>query len=201
MELTVKSTSYSRSWDSPNGTIYYFNITFNDGQSGEFSTIFEDQNKFIIGETYNVKSTIKKNQYGKDYTFYDIDKEFKKRYDGPKTGDKFESYYDKPEVVKEISATHALTMAIKYLEVRSQDKVIKQDTIYKIADKFFSYYSNNISDSLSNSEKSKIVLRRRQSIEQAILCNKIICEWEDIITVNDILELANKFINYHNGKI
>jgi hypothetical protein len=44
---------WKRSWDGPNGTIHYFDIEFEDGTAGEFSTKTQNQTKFTVGKEVN----------------------------------------------------------------------------------------------------------------------------------------------------
>lgn len=51
--------AWKRQWDGPNGMIHYFDIEFEDGTTGEFSTKLKDQKKFTIGKevNYSVEET------------------------------------------------------------------------------------------------------------------------------------------------
>ena len=51
----VTKVAFQREWKNPsfNTTVYYFDIEFEDGTKGEFSTNKKDQNKFLVGESYN----------------------------------------------------------------------------------------------------------------------------------------------------
>ena len=101
----VKEVTYSREWDSPNGKTYYFNITFDSGLSGQFSTNKKDQTKFRVGDEYDVTIVEKVSKTGTKYNF--IDKVKSKNFD-PKV-----SYYDRPEIQARITAAKSLELAIK----------------------------------------------------------------------------------------
>lgn len=184
-------------WTSDKGKYFKFTVVFENGDTGTAMSTKETPS-WKIGTNYTYDKTTSEKGFVSIKSMKDADNPFGGGGGAPKGN--FESYYDKPEVVKDISVNHALMMSIKFLELRDQKDFVRQDTIFKVANKIYDYYYKEFDETLPNNEKSKFVLRKRQALEQAIACNKIDCEWNIITSVNTLFALADSFIAYHETK-
>ena len=61
----VNSVTFNREWRRDNGSsVFYFDITFDDGTQGQFGTVRREQSKFIIGTEveYEIRGQNKRGQ-------------------------------------------------------------------------------------------------------------------------------------------
>lgn len=66
-----KTIEFNRSYDGTHGTIHVFNIEFENGDTGEFTTTKKEQVKFKIGEATDYSIEQKKTKKGDPYTRID----------------------------------------------------------------------------------------------------------------------------------
>ncbi len=122
----VGSVTFNRAWDGPKGTVFYFDITFEDGGVGQFSTIKREQTKFTIGEEieYIIKGQNKRGQNQIDIVRDRPD--FKK------------STYNNPETNKQIAMSVAVGAAIE-TALALDMKNIGEDDIYTLAQYYYQW--------------------------------------------------------------
>ncbi len=144
-----REITFGRSWDGPKGTIFYFNIQFEDGIAGEFSTTKREQTKFVIGTEvlYSYEDT--SNARG---PFVKIDL-VKETYTGGGGGKK------SPEVQRSILANVCLDCAINAIYNLDLADKAKPDlkNVFDVADKFYNY----IKTKSNNDTQANISLQAR----------------------------------------
>jgi len=132
-----REITFGREFNHPQyGMIYYFNIQFEDGISGEFSTSKREQDKFVMGtETvYTYESA--SNARG-PYTKINKPKE---EYTGGKGGGRNES----PEVMRSICANVCLDAATAVVFGLGFEDKVEEDlaALHSLADKFYEFIMN-----------------------------------------------------------
>lgn len=125
----VQSVNFSRSWArDENTTIYYFDIKFEDGTSGQFGTVKREQDKFPLGQ--EIEYVIKgQNKRGDNV----IDK--------VKPRPENKSSYNDPTTNRKIAMNVALSAAVKAATAFEMKNLTEND-LAAIADYFYNWISS-----------------------------------------------------------
>lgn len=129
----VKMVTFNREWRHPEGgSVFYFDIEFEDGLHGQFSTNRREQDKFVIGTEieYREKGTNKRGT-----AMVDIVK------DKPE----FKSKYNDPRNNIRIAMSVSLSAAIK-TAISLEMKNITEDDIFSIAQFYFQWITEGLND-------------------------------------------------------
>jgi hypothetical protein len=188
---TVKNVNYLREWEHPasKNMIYYFDIEFEDGVKGEFSTTKKDQNKFIPGE--EVEYTIEKKSSQSKGEYLKIDK---KKTEENKSALPAKQWKKDPKVRKLIVAQTGVKCAIESLElpvVIDGKEVILKDIVktpQNVLD-LAAKYNNWIHDNSGDNEQMEIILQGQ--VHNAIKCH--VAPALEIKSSDKVLEVAKIF--------
>lgn len=129
-----KSISWNREYDGTHGKVHVFEIVFDNGDKGQFTTTKKDQTKFKVGESVDYSIETLKNKNDKEYT--KIDKITTNPGKGGNGGGQ-----KTPEVQRSIVASVCLDCAAILLESRGVADQVDPElhSLYTIADKFFNH--------------------------------------------------------------
>jgi hypothetical protein len=136
---TPEKIEFNREWNGDKGMVYYFDIEFEDGTTGQFSTTKREQNKFTEGKEVKYTTEEKSNARG-PYTKIDIAKP-------PSTGgrgggaQRGGSYQLSPEVEASITASVCLDCAALVILKSGKAPQVKDDLValHTLANKFFKH--------------------------------------------------------------
>lgn len=182
-KLNVKTTQieFNREWEynhkdkdgkDTSTMIYYFNITLDDGTTGEFSTNKREQTKFEEGKSYDITIEVKTNTRG-EYNKIDIKKE---PYKG---GNKYD-----PEVQAQIVRSVAIECAINTVTFHS---TMDTDT-YGILTRDYNAWINSKGKGIQSSINAQAALKRAVMTVQN----------ENTMIYDDIIVRADKYCKYIN---
>jgi len=131
----------NRSFEGQHGTIYYFDIEFENGDSGQFSTNKENQTKFTVGKEVKYVMTDEVDKRGKAYTKIDIAKEAFKGGQGGYRGGNTNKGSKSPEAEASILASVCLDMANIVADKMSLQENINEDlkALHALANKFYKH--------------------------------------------------------------
>lgn len=124
----VTSVTGNGTWDSKYGTMYKFEVSFDNGDAGEYNSKSQDQTKFVIGQ--EAEYTITSRDYNGN-TYYTIKPA---QPAGGYTGGGYKAKAD-PEKDKRIAKLAVLKSAT---ELVVADKIGRQD-IFVIADEMMKW--------------------------------------------------------------
>lgn len=153
MEKTSKvlSAQSNGSFESSYGTLYSFEVAFENGDVGNYNSKSSDQNKFVAGQqaTYTIETKPTKN--GKTFTAIKPVTNFQQNNSRPmqqSTSTPAPSFGSKsPETEARIIRMNALTSSVNFLKERNCD--LKQ--ILEVAETFISFINAEItSEKLNN---------------------------------------------------
>lgn len=153
MEKTSKvlSAQSNGSFESSYGTLYSFEVAFENGDVGNYNSKSSDQNKFVAGQqaTYTIETKPTKN--GKTFTAIKPVTNFQQNNPRPmqqSTSTPASSFGSKsPETEARIIRMNALTSSVNFLKERNCD--LKQ--ILEVAETFISFINAEItSEKLNN---------------------------------------------------
>lgn len=126
MKSKVKSVKFNREWDGTHGKIFYFDIEFDNGNKGQFSTNKREQTKFKEGEEVDY---IEKSKTKNGTPIYDkekVDQPFNK------------SNYNDPIANKKMAMSVAQSAAGEMYS--KLGKVIKKnDNVQNVAKMFYDW--------------------------------------------------------------
>jgi hypothetical protein len=129
---------FNREWNGDKGMVYYFDIEFEDGTIGQFSTTKREQNKFTEGKEVKYTTEEKSNARG-PYTKIDIAKP--PSTGGRGGGQRSGNYQLSPEVEASITASVCLDCAAICILKTGKAEQVKEDLValHAIANKFFNH--------------------------------------------------------------
>ena len=128
----VTGTTPNGTWDSQYGTMYKFEIAFNNGDVGEYNSKSQDQNKFFVGQ--EVEYTISSREYNGN-TYYTIKPAT--TFQGGGGGFKAKADPDKDKRIAKLAVLKSAT------ELVVADKILRED-IFNMADKMMEWvYSDS----------------------------------------------------------
>lgn len=198
MKKTAKPVTIgeARSWINPkfSKTIYYHKITFDNGDSGEFSTSASPQVKFTVGveATYTIEPKTKdgvviKDKFGKETYIIDIFKE-------NTFGGGFKKKMTKPYEARSIAASVALECAELLL---SKKPDITPEILMKCADRLYLYLiSDNILYTQEverwEAKEEQLAIQKQSALRRAATG----CSLLSITTANDLIALSDKYFEY-----
>jgi len=126
-------------WESKYGTFYKFEVDFENGDGGEYSSKSQTQNKFVMGQE----------------AYYTIEGEgkFKKvkpaqAPDAPQQGSYKGGYQKSPETEARIARMNALTNAVNYVLAKGQTELGELE-IMQTAKAFEDFIMNGLSDNVA----------------------------------------------------
>lgn len=182
----VKLVKYNREWTSDAGhTVHYFDIEFEDGTVGQFSTNKKDQNKFLPDAEIEYTIEVKSGGRG-DWNKIDIVKQDKQSSAIPA-----KKWAKDPKVRKLIIAQTALKAAIESLNLTTEKGDILKDLIKTPSDilAIAGKYNKWIHDNSGNNEQLEIILQGQ--VNNAI--NSQIAPALGINSSDRVLEIAKEF--------
>jgi hypothetical protein len=185
----AKTVTFNREWKSPqNHMIYYFDIEFEDGTVGQFSTNKKDQNKFLPG--VEVEYTVEPKSSGKG----DWNKIDKVKSDEGAKAVPSKKWSRDPKVRKLIIAQTAVKCAIETLELETpangkmvvlKDRIQSPGDILNIAAK----YNKFIIENAGGNEQLEIILQGQ--VHNAI--NSAVAPALAVNSSDRVLEIAKEF--------
>ena len=191
---TITEIKFNRKWDSPKGnTIFYFDVWFTDENkevvTGQFSTIKQDQDKFIVDKEYDLTIEVKKTSKG-EYNF--INKAQKDKNVSPIKG---KAWKRDVTVRRSIISQSSLDTAVTALnaiittwpELKVQDKITKISQIGSIADNMMKW----VAQYSGSNEQMEIICQSSLKKAVAIIPIKSL----NIKSTTDILNAAKEFKN------
>jgi len=191
----------NRNYDGQHGKVYVFDIEFEDGTVGEFSTTKEDQTKFTIGKEANYSAEDKTTSNGRDYVKVDL---VKPASTGGRTGSYGGggSHGMSPEVEASITASVCLDCAAMVILKSGKAGQVKEDLValHTLANKFFNHIyekskgDRQISINYQSRLKEVVTYLMDPSYEQLKIMSS-----EDIIKYVD-LEVAYLQMKMSNAK-
>ena len=116
----VISVQSNGTWEGSYGTMYKFEVSFENGDTGEYSSKSKDQNKFVIGHETEYEFTDGK--YPKVKPVYN-----------PPSGGSFNKFNNDPNRQKMIVKQSSLKVAIDYLSAKGVNMDLND--VFKTADK------------------------------------------------------------------
>ena len=126
MEKTSKvlSVQANGSWDGKFGTMYKFELAFENGDSGEYSSKSSDQKKFIQGQDATYTIDISNPTYPKIKPIFN------------QSGGSFKGggYKENPEIQRMIVKQSSLKVALDFM-IAKKPKELYVDDVFKVADK------------------------------------------------------------------
>ena len=189
---TITEIKFNRKWDSPKGnTIFYFDVWFTDENkevvTGQFSTIKQDQDKFIIDKEYDLTVEVKSTKAG-EYNF--INKTQKDKNASPVKG---EAWKRDVTVRRSIIAQSSLDTAVTALnaiintwpELKVHDKITKISQVGSIADNMMKW----VAQYSGSNEQMEIICQSSLKRAVAIIPTKSL----NIKSTTDILNAAKEF--------
>lgn len=192
MAETVKTVGEPFKLKSSAGNDYYmFEITFESGKKGKFSSIDEKQTKFVPGQTYEVTEEEVTSKAGFKYI------KFNKATNSShgKASKPFQSHYDKPDVVESISKTVSHQMAVKLLsklDLDIQSHLKFKESRKKYASLIYNYFFKDHSNENSDAVNSNCNLKRRSSLDIAIESMSLPFETPHLSTFDSVLNYADE---------
>lgn len=189
-----KMINLNRTFEGQHGLIYYFDIEFEDGNEGQFTTNKEDQSKFTVGK--EVKYTLKEevNKRGNKWNKIDTAKEaFKGGVGGYRSsggGGK------SPEAEASILASVCIDMANVVAEKMNLQENINEDlkALHALANKFYAHVV----------EKSGKDVQKRINYQSRLkeVCNHFFAYPNlKISSSNDILKYVDIEVEYLQSKM
>ena len=190
----------NRNYDGQHGKVYVFDIEFEDGTVGEFSTTKEDQTKFTIGKEANYSAEDKTTSNGRDYVKIDLVKPASTG--GRSYGGGGGSHGMSPEVEASITASVCLDCAAMVILKSGKAGQVKEDLValHTLANKFFNHIyekskgDRQISINYQSRLKEVVTYLMDPSYEQLKIMSS-----EDIIKYVD-LEVAYLQMKMSNAK-
>ena len=190
---TITEIKFNRKWDSPKGnTIFYFDVWFTDENkevvTGQFSTIKQDQNKFLVGKEYDLTIEVKSPKSGGEYNF--INKAQKDKNVSPVKGKAWKKDASvRRAMLAQSSIEHAITAVNNIIttwpELGIQDKITDTKQINKIAVNIMIW----VTKYSGNNEQMEIICK--SSIKRAV--EVIPIKNLNIKSTDDILRKASEF--------
>jgi len=179
---------YSRDWEGPSNTIYYFNIEFEDGTVGQFGTTKRDQTKFTEGQETVYSAELKNPD--SDRAYYKIDT-VNEEYTGRGGGGKMS-----PEVDRSILANVCLDCAMNVVHGLKMEKTVVPDlkSLHALANKFYKFV-----DDFAGSDKQRRITtqaRLKQVTSEFITLPSL-----EIKSSDDILEYVKTEVAYVEDKM
>lgn len=196
-KLKVKSVGNPFEINGLNGSInYMFDIEFEDGKKGKFTTNKKEQNKFIPGQEYIVTEEIKTSSSGKSYIKFDIEKDYNNSNNNFGRNSKpYQSHYDKPDVVESISKTVSHQMAVKLLsklDIDIQSNLKFKESRKKYATLIYNYFFKDYSKDNTDTINSNCNLKRRSSLDIAIESMDLPFESIHLNSFDNVLNYADE---------
>lgn len=192
MKGTIDKIEFNRKFDTNTGrTIFYFNVWITDEAgkelTGQFSTVKEDQDKFIIGKEYDLTVEIKTTQNG-EYNFFNKAKT-DKNVKAPIKGKAWKKPASERRAMLAQSSQDNAIIALNHIintwpELGIQDKITKVEQINNIAINMIKW----VTDNSGNNEQMEIICKT--SIKRAITLIPI--KGLNIKSTNDILKIASE---------
>lgn len=142
------------------GIFYQHNIEMQNGDKGQYLSKEKVQKKFVEGQEaeYTYEETTIKTKSGDDF----VVKKIRPKQQNPMKSQG--SYYDRPEVIRDITNAQMFHEAM-YFAVAHKDKKLTLDNIKSLQAKFIEYC---FQDTGQNAPDSKKVMNRRTSIKLAV---------------------------------
>jgi hypothetical protein len=131
-KAVVTGVTPNGTWNSNYGTMYKFEVSFENGDAGEYSSKSQDQNKFVVGQ--ETEYTITSREYNGN-TYFTIKPA---QPAGGYTGGGYKAKAD-PEKDKRIAKLAVLKSAT---ELVVADKVLRED-LFSMADKMMEWVYND----------------------------------------------------------
>jgi hypothetical protein len=130
-----------RSYNGRNGMIYVFDIEFDDGVQGEFSTTKEHQTKFTIGVECTYTAEDKIDGRGNDFVKIDLIKDADAGGEYAKGKSQPGRYTKSPEVEASITASVCLDCAALCILKTGKMTLVDVDlvSLHNVANKFFDH--------------------------------------------------------------
>jgi hypothetical protein len=193
MKGTIDKIEFNRKFETNTGRIiFYFNVWITDEtgkeMTGQFSTVKEDQDKFIIGKEYELTVEVKTTQKG-EYNFINKAKTDK----NVKAPVKGKAWKRDVSVRRSIIAQSSLDSAVTALnaiistwpELGIQDKITKIGQISGIADNMMKWVAANS----GSNEQMEIICQSSLKKAVAIISIKSL----NVKSTDDILKAAGEF--------
>ena len=187
----VTKVEFQREWKHPGSQkmIYYFDVEFEDGIKGEFSTNKKDQNKFLVGEVYNYTVTVKSSEKKGEYNFIEKPKEQDEAAEVP--GKKWKRDPAVRRLIIAQSCQSSARLAIKHMDETypelGLDKKITKEVLDGMANKFYDWVGQKASDN----EQMEIVCQSQ--LNNAVEC--IPFKALKIKSSDILLQLAGDFVH------
>lgn len=154
MQAVSKPTkiTFNREWNGPSGTIYYFDIEFEDGTSGQFGTTKREQNKFFIGTEVTYSKEEKQSPRG---SYFKIDKV---NTDGGGGGN-YGSRKSDPKTERSIMANVALECALVCIHKMNLMGSVTKDlsSVFSLSNKFYDF----IQSECGSDKQKRITMQAR----------------------------------------
>lgn len=215
-KIKVAEVTFNREF-KPEGrtfTLFYFNLTTEDGEKGEFSTNAREQKKFLVGVEYEVEVTEKSNRGG-IYNWFDYSPATKESKvnsttGGQKKGGGWKPYVRPRSEVMSIIAQSSYEAAVSASIKIAKDKLSATSQIKDIANMFSTFIAEasglntpecktGIGDALKDANQKSIVYQAglKRAIDMLDLplvatnqTTQGIIDLTEVI-VKDINEIAN----------
>tara|TARA_B100001564_G_scaffold314324_1_gene288364 strand:+ start:372 stop:878 length:507 start_codon:yes stop_codon:yes gene_type:complete len=149
----VTNVQANGTWEGSYGTMYKFEVTFENGDTGEYSSKSLDQNKFVIGHETEYEFTDGK--YPK----------VKPVYNAP-SGGSFNKYNNDPDRQRMIVKQSSLKVASDLCIANNKTDL---NSVFKVADQIVKWVMDNKSDMSSNQEVTtlrKEVIKEMESFAE-----------------------------------
>ena len=157
----VDTVKFNREWNSPQGhTVFYFDISFEDGTEGQFSTNKKDQNKFFPGDEVEYTIEVKNGAKG-DWNKIDKPKEDK----GGGSAIPKKKWQKDPKVRKLIMAQTSLKVAVECVRelktVKEGKELALKDMVHTPEDvlNLAAYFNKWMHDNSGGNEQMEIILQ------------------------------------------
>ena len=193
MKGTINKVEFNRKFETNTGrVIFYFNIWITDETgkelTGQFSTVKQDQDKFIIGKEYELTVEVKSTKNG-EYNFFNKAKTDK----NPKSPVKGKAWKRDVSVRRSIIAQSSLDYAVSALnaiintwpELGIQDKITSLSQITGIANNMMKWVAVNS----GANEQMEIICQSSLKKAVAVISIKSL----NIKSTDDILKAAEEF--------
>jgi hypothetical protein len=188
----------NRSYDGQHGKVYVFDIEFEDGTTGEFSTTKSDQIKFTVGKEANYSAEDKRTSNGRDYVKIDLVKPASTGGRGGGYSSGGGSHGLSPEVEASITASVCLDCAAMVILKSGKAGQVKDDLValHTLSNKFF----NHIMDKSAGDRQISINYQSRLKEVVTYLMDKEYSELK-ISSSEDILKYVDLEVAYLQMKM
>jgi hypothetical protein len=191
MQAVSKPTkiTFNREWNGPSGTIYYFDIEFEDGTVGQFGTTKREQNKFFIGTEITYSKEEKQNQRG---SYFKIDKV---NIDGG-GGGSYGSRKSDPKTERSIVANVALECAMSVIHKMKLESSVTKDlsSVFSLSNKFYDF----IQSECGTDKQKRITMQARL---KGVVEHLVTIEGLEIKSSDHILDYVRKTYTYVETKM